>query len=434
MLTSEAESNAGKDNLMLMKIDNKPDEDHFMLSCKDYKKLIVAERKVLNHLRRRDELSSGIPNISPIENQTNKTGTNTRVEILPNESLSGGHEEIKTNVHLAKDQEDKFDKKLWKEWLSKGHGEKSICVDNSSQQQGVTINIPVAEDQANETVDQQMDDHNNNGQLLIDDPLLDLNDDEPLLSGALLVSDMFAIATDGEAHSQESSAMALKDMVQCSPQQNNIADIGSGELGTPSAIISCDSLKNEKVPFVKCSPLWKSVESMEIYRKTEQKPHFSLLSKCREETREGLAIGQMIIFSTVVEKTSKLTFTDPSSVIKRYLQTVADLEKQGFEVEPVRARLMVLLAKKEKKQKLEAEYKKIEDEITNKLLEKDELGKVIVQINQKIKKLAEKLKKAESWKVTKEDEISTLQSKQEGICENVQSVEHEFESIAGCPL
>lgn len=38
---------------------------------------------------------------------------------------------------------------------------------------------------------------------------------------------MFAIATDGEAHSQESSAMALKDMVQCSPQQNNIADIGS---------------------------------------------------------------------------------------------------------------------------------------------------------------------------------------------------------------
>lgn len=49
--------------------------------------------------------------------------------------------------------------------------------------QGVTINIPVAEDQANETVDQQMDDHNNNGQLLIDDPLLDLNDDEPLLSG-----------------------------------------------------------------------------------------------------------------------------------------------------------------------------------------------------------------------------------------------------------
>lgn len=193
-------------------------------------------------------------------------------------------------------------------------------------------------------------------------------------------------------------------------------------------------MKNEKVPFVKCSPLWKSVESMEIYRKTEQKPHFSLLSKCREETREGLAIGQMIIFSTVVEKTSKLTFTDPSSVIKRYLQTVADLEKQGFEVEPVRARLMVLLAKKEKKQKLEAEYKKIEDEITNKLLEKDELGKVIVQINQKIKKLAEKLKKAESWKVTKEDEISTLQSKQEGICENVQSVEHEFESIAGCPL
>lgn len=173
---------------------------------------------------------------------------------------------------------------------------------------------------------------------------------------------------------------------------------------------------------------------MEIYRKTEQKPHFSLLSKCREEVREGLAIGQMIIFSTVVEKTSKLTFDDPSSIIRSYLQTVAELEKQGFEVEPVRARLMVLLEKKEKKQKLEAEYKHINDEITKKVQEKDELGKVITYINQKIKKLAEKLNEAESWKVMKEDEISTMQSKQEGISENVSSLKDEFESIAGCPL
>ncbi|KAL8104330.1 DUF724 domain-containing protein 3-like [Apium graveolens] len=425
------EEQIGKDNLMLMKIDKEPDEDDFMLSCKDYKKLIVAERKVLNHLRRR-KLLSGIPNISLIKKQTNKTGTNTRVEKLPNESMSGGHEKMKTIIHLVRDQENKLDK-LRKEWLSNGHGEKSKSVDNSSQQQGVTTNIPIAEDQENETVDQQIDDHNIKGQLLIDDPLHGLNDDLPLLSGALLVSDMFATIIDGEAHSQKSSAVDTKDMVQF-PLQNNIADIGSGELGTPSAIISCGSLKNEKVPFIKCSPIWKSVESMEIYRKTEQKPHFSLLSKCREEAREGLAIGQMIIFSTVVEKTSKLTITDPSTVIKSYLQTVADLEKQGFKVEPVRARLMMLLAKKEKKQKLEAEYRKIEDQITNKVLEKDELRKVIIHINQKIEKLAEKLNEVESWKVMKEDEISTLQSKQENISENARSVKDEFESIAGCPL
>lgn len=52
-----------------------------------------------------------------------------------------------------------------------------------SLNQGVTTNIPMAEDQANETVAQQMDDHNIKGQLLIDDPLRDLNDDQPLLSG-----------------------------------------------------------------------------------------------------------------------------------------------------------------------------------------------------------------------------------------------------------
>lgn len=136
MLTSEAESNAGKDNLMLMKIDNEPHEDDFMLSCKDYKKLIVSERKVLNNLRRRNELLSRIPNISLVENQMNKAGTNTRVEEFPNESLSDGHEEMKTTIHLAKDREDKFDK-LRKKWLSNGHGEKSKMVDNLSQQQGM---------------------------------------------------------------------------------------------------------------------------------------------------------------------------------------------------------------------------------------------------------------------------------------------------------
>ncbi|KAK1379301.1 hypothetical protein POM88_026045 [Heracleum sosnowskyi] len=164
---------------------------------------------LLNHLRGCNELLSGIPNISLVENQTIKSGINTRVEKLPYESLSDGHEEIKTHTHLAKDQEDKLDKKLRKEWLSNGHGEKSKFLDNSSQQQ-----------------------------------------------------DMFATVTDGEAHNQKGTAVATKDMVQFSPLQNNIADIGSGELGTPSAIISCDGLKNEKLPFVKCSPLWKSVESM----------------------------------------------------------------------------------------------------------------------------------------------------------------------------
>lgn len=38
---------------------------------------------------------------------------------------------------------------------------------------------------------------------------------------------MFATATDGEAHSQKRSAVAIKDMVQSSPLQNNIADTGS---------------------------------------------------------------------------------------------------------------------------------------------------------------------------------------------------------------
>lgn len=128
------------------------------------------------------------------------------------------------------------------------------------------------------------------------------------------------------------------------------------ELGTP-ATLSCDRISNENVPFIKSSPLWKSLDSMEIFSKTQRKPHFNPLLKCREETREGLAIAHMVIFSTVVEKTLNLRFSDPSRVIIDNLKTLAELEKHGFDVEPVQARLRMLLAEKEKERKPQANNK-----------------------------------------------------------------------------
>nr|XP_017242343.1 PREDICTED: DUF724 domain-containing protein 6-like isoform X3 [Daucus carota subsp. sativus] len=409
------EEQTGKDNVMLKTIDKKANEDQFLLSRKEFKKLIVAERRVLNHFHRRNEFLSRITNISQVEDQTNETGIYAKIENLPNESLSDIYKEIKANKNSTKNRADRIVKKQRTRF----------------RQQGVTTSIHVTEDQANETVAKQIDNHNAEDELLTDGPLCDLSNGQPLLSGALLVGDKFAAATDGEKQSQKSSAVATKDMAHFLALQNNIA---SGELGTPSAIISCNSLKNEKVPFVKCSPIWKSFESMEIYRKTKQKPHFSLLSKYREETREGLAIGHMVIFSNVVEKTLKLQFSDPVSVIRSYLQTVADLEKHGFEVEPIRARLTLLLSKKAEERKLESEYKQIEEKITNNMLEKNELDEEIIQINQKIKELSESLNEAQYRKVIKEDEISTLHSKHEAILANVCSIKREFESIAAGSL
>ncbi|KAL1831920.1 hypothetical protein ACET3Z_001571 [Daucus carota] len=353
-LSLEEQTDAGKDNVMLKTIDKKANEDQFLLSRKEFKKLIVAERRVLNHFHRRNEFLSRITNISQVEDQTNETGIYAKIENLPNESLSDIYKEIKANKNSTKNRADRIVKKQRTRF----------------RQQGVTTSIHVTEDQANETVAKQIDNHNAEDELLTDGPLCDLSNGQPLLSGALLVGDKFAAATDGEKQSQKSSAVATKDMAHFLALQNNIA---SGELGTPSAIISCNSLKNEK-------------------------------------------------------------FSDPVSVIRSYLQTVADLEKHGFEVEPIRARLTLLLSKKAEERKLESEYKQIEEKITNNMLEKNELDEEIIQINQKIKELSESLNEAQYRKVIKEDEISTLHSKHEAILANVCSIKREFESIAAGSL
>lgn len=129
------------------------------------------------------------------------------------------------------------------------------------------------------------------------------------------------------------------------------------ELGTP-ATVSIDTMKNESVPFVKCSPLWKNIDSMELYK--TQKPHFSPLVKCREETREGLAVGVLVKFSNLVENTSKLQFSSEIAIIERSLETLAEFESHGFDVEKVQGCLTRLLSKKKRADELQKEYEDIQ--------------------------------------------------------------------------
>ncbi|KAJ6729340.1 AGENET DOMAIN-CONTAINING PROTEIN-RELATED [Salix viminalis] len=51
---------------------------------------------------------------------------------------------------------------------------------------------------------------------------------------------------------------------------------------------------NQSVPFVKRSPVWNTIESMEVFQIIPQKPHFHPLTECKGEYREGSAIGIMV--------------------------------------------------------------------------------------------------------------------------------------------
>ncbi|XP_056844775.1 DUF724 domain-containing protein 3-like isoform X1 [Raphanus sativus] len=112
------------------------------------------------------------------------------------------------------------------------------------------------------------------------------------------------------------------------------------------------------LPFTKrCSPLWKALESMEVYKTAKQSPHFIPLLETREEFREGLAVGQMVNFSTLLERVKNLQPHTPKSTLEGLKECFAELEKYGFDVTTPISRINMLFSLIEKQVKTEKRLK-----------------------------------------------------------------------------
>lgn len=205
----------------------------------------------------------------------------------------------------------------------------------------------------------------------------------------------------------------------------------NGEPGTPSAaLVISDSMdaNNQRLPFVKSCPVWKIIESMEIFQKTPQKPHFSPLANCNEDVREGLAIAHMVNFSGMMDRISKIRLSDPRSNIDRSLETLAELKLHGFDVREAEVLLKGLLSKKNRMDELQLEYKNVETQIRKSNGEKVECEVEMNEIRLKMKELAEKLAVVTTMNEMKKQEICTLQSQLEAIRKNINS----FQLNDGC--
>lgn len=208
-----------------------------------------------------------------------------------------------------------------------------------------------------------------------------------------------------------------------------------GELETPSASVCFHNVENHQSSlFLKRSPLWKNIESMEIFKKMAKKPHFSPLVKCKEEMREGLAIGHMVNFSNLAENISKLQFCHPITVIESKLGMLAELESHGFDVETVRACLTQLLSKKQREAELQKEYQDIGNTISHSAEEIAKAEEEVTELNKRIRELSAKLDDTMLKKKMKEKEISKLQSSQDVVGENLRILQMNFENIAGTLL
>lgn len=186
------------------------------------------------------------------------------------------------------------------------------------------------------------------------------------------------------------------------------------------------------LPFVKTSPLWSTIESVEVFQKRPQKPHFRPLNYCKESLREGLAIGCMVTFSSVVERISKLQFDVPHVPKDDILETVQELETHGFSIGFVRDRIGLLQNMREKHEKLKEEMEKLSKDMISRNHEKSKIDEEMDKINQQIKGLQGMLLEAVSRKEMKSREIGSVQSKLKGITEGIGSIHQEFDGKGTC--
>lgn len=236
---------------------------------------------------------------------------------------------------------------------------------------------------------------------------------------------------------QEMNSPTTNDASRLSPARSSeqCAVASNGQLATVNENHAVDEQEIvmselQSLPFVKNTLLWSTLESMEVFQKLPQKPHFRPLEQCKESSREGLAIGCMVTFSSVVERTSRLKFDDPKSTIDDILETLVELESHGFDVGVVRDRVTHLMTMKDKQERLQEQVEQLHGEIEKHNVEKSKFDEEEEEINKQMKFLQEKLSQVASMKATKDREIASLQSKLEGIRKGITSVESDFQGLA----
>lgn len=275
---------------------------------------------------------------------------------------------------------------------------------------------------------------------------------EPQLSSVEEMTMVVLLNQDGEKQSEnEAWATAMVDrssLIPIQPQSSveKTLDIvlhqdneKQPEYGTTLAPVSVDNVEivlsePENLPFVKNTILWKTIESMEVFQKMPQKPHFQPLENFKESSREGVAIGYMVTFSSLVERTSKLQINDPISTMFDIKESLVELEKHGFDVMAVEDSINKLLAMKNVEEKLVHDVSTLDDQITEHSHEITRIESDIEEINEHISVLQKKLSLAKSAKEKEDEEIAFLLVRRRETKDTIENVKNDFNGIVSSIL
>ncbi|KAI3759924.1 hypothetical protein L1987_50311 [Smallanthus sonchifolius] len=204
--------------------------------------------------------------------------------------------------------------------------------------------------------------------------------------------------------------------------------------GTTTTTTTTTTDYQQDWPFIKRSPIWATIESLELYQTPPQMPHFSPLKEKKADYREGLAIAYMVTFGNLVQNLSGLQPNDPVDIINNSLETLCDLETHGFDVVPIRDRLTKLLSLKSTVCEHEDTHKKVEKEFEKCNHERSLVEKEMDELEVKMKVLKEKSAQTAGMMKVKDDEIMRLQSNLHLVSNQISDLEVAFEQLAATPL
>ncbi|KAF2619574.1 hypothetical protein F2Q68_00039700 [Brassica cretica] len=202
------------------------------------------------------------------------------------------------------------------------------------------------------------------------------------------------------------------------------------------------------LPFANKSPLWKIYETMEVFKKLPQSPHFSpLIESTSEDFREGSALGMMATFSGLFEKLKDMESDVTVSQLDSLKDSFTKLEEHGFDVTRPLSRINKLLALKGRQLKILEGRRGLDKERMDESskrrkaeLEFGETERKMVEVKRKILELQrqeaalkEQKEAAEEQKDQACRKIWKVESCARDLGVKLEDVEFDFETILSAP-
>lgn len=187
------------------------------------------------------------------------------------------------------------------------------------------------------------------------------------------------------------------------------------------------------LPFVKKSQVWQTIESIEVFQLVPQNPHFRPLAECKEEFREGTAIGIMVTFASLFEKISSMQFDDSRSTYESALESLQELEKHGFDVTLPQQRVNDLLSIRDGQAESLNVSRDADKQMRNLVEEKRNCNEKLCAVEKKIAELQEELALCKANMEAKNLEISTLQVHINGVNGQINNARQDYVKVATAP-